>query len=412
MQTAKMRRDSSVGSRWTVEAVLLWLVACCVLGLCCFLLSQGPGLGQQDIRAFYAAGHMLRHCPSLLFDLRAQQQWQQAVVGGTPGLPFYHPAYETLLYAPLSLLRFKTAYAVYAAVNMLLLWLCYLVSPAGNSAFSRAPGRPILFFFSFPLLFSVFVGQNSLLLLLALCLSYDALLKGRDRRAGVLLGLVTFKLATIIPLAFLLTIRRGRRFLAGFVLTFAVAIALSVWITGVSGTRDFLHLLAGATLASDNSLESQRQAAVSLHSMPNLAGLLYLCGSGHLTAHAAFALYAAATLLVLGAGAYLQRRAAHESTAFSAAVLCAVIVSPHLYIYDFAALVLPFLLLSGRWLKYVALLWFVEPLALFATLNLSWFGPAVIIPLLLLAICIAEFRSEQAEPATLPSATPAYSCPD
>jgi hypothetical protein len=389
--------NDGVGSRWTAEAVLIWLAVCCLLGVCFFLVSQGPGLAAQDIRAFYAAGHMLRHCPSLLFNLSAQRQWQHDVVGGARALPFFHPAYETLLYAPLSLLPFKAAYAAYLVLNLVLLWVCYLVSPAGNSAFSQATRRPVLFFLSFPLLLTIFVGQNSLLLLLALCLVYNELSKGRNHRAGVLLGLVTFKLATIVPLAFLLSIRRGRRFLAGFALTFAATIGLSVWITGLSGTRDFLHLLAGATLASDHSVQSQRQAAVWLHAMPNLAGLLYLCGSGHFTAHTAFALNAAVTLLVLGGGAYLQRRATRESMAFSAAVLCAVLASPHLYIYDYSALVLPLLLLSHRWLKYVAVLWFLEPPVLYAAGLLTWFAPAVAIPLLLLAICVAEFRTQPAE---------------
>lgn len=399
--------NDSTGSRRTTEAVLLWLAVCFSLAAWSFLLSHGPALLVQDFRAFYTAGHMLRHCPSLLFNLDAQQKWQHDVIGGAGLLPFFHPAYETLLYAPLSLLPFKAAYAVYAVWNMVLLWLCYLASPVGNSGFSQLRRRPLLFFLSFPLLLTIFVGQNSLLLLLALCLVYNALSKDQDGRAGVLLGLITFKLATIVPLAFLLCIRRGRRFLAGFALTFAAVMALSVWITGVSATREFLHLLAGATLASDHSVQSQRHAAVWLHAMPNLEGLLYLCGSGHLAPHAAFALNATLTLLILAAGAYLVRRATRESTAFSAAILCAVLVSPHLYIYDFAALVLPLLLLQHRWLKYVAALWFTLPPLLYAIGFLTWFAPAVAIPLLLLALCMAQFRREQSQSTPAASTAPA-----
>jgi hypothetical protein len=366
------------------------LLVCTLLAATTYLLLQGKGLLTQDFRAFYAAGQMLRHSPSLLYDLNAQQQWQQAATGEAPILPFFHPAYEALLYAPLSLLNYRTAYLVYACWNMLLLWLCYLVSPMGAPTFSYTR-RPLLLFLSFPLLLCIFVGQNSLLLLLTLCIAEKSLSEARDFRGGLLLGLATFKLAIIIPLAFLLTIRKGYRFLAGFLLAAVPALALSVWLTGISGTRDFLHLLGNATLASHHSVESQRQAAVWLHAMPNLSGLLYLCGTGHLAAHSAFAVNMLAAALVLGAGAYLQRHATDESTAFSAAVVCAVLVSPHLYIYDFSALILPLLLLSSRWVKLAAAIWFVLPPILYAYGYLTWFSPAVVIPVLLLAICIAEF---------------------
>jgi hypothetical protein len=276
---------------------------------------------------------------------------------------------------------------------MVLLWLCYLVSPPGKSIFAGSR-RPALLFLSFPLLLCIFVGQNSLVMLLVLSLAYRAIRAEKDLRAGVLLGLITFKLATVVPLALLLTVRRGRRFLAGFAVTAVALIALSISLTGVSGTRDLVRLLAGATLAGDDSVDSQRHAAVWLHAMPNLAGLLYLCGSGHLPAHVAFALNGGLTLAVLGAAAYIQRRAASEALAFSTAVVCAVLVSPHLYVYDFAALVLPMLLLRSRWLSYVGVVWFALPPILYGIGFLTWLAPAVAIPLLLLAICVAEFRAE------------------
>jgi hypothetical protein len=351
---------------------------------------------------------MLRHSRPLLYDLDTQFQWQHAVSGGSVLLPFYHVAYEALLYIPFTSFSYRTAYLVYAGWNMLLLWLCYLVSPPGSSIFAGAK-RPALFFLSFPLLLCVFVGQNALLILLAISLTYKAIADGRDHRAGFLLGLVTFKLAVIVPLAFLLTVRRGRRFLVGFLLSSVSLVALSVWIAGISGTRECLRMLGTATLASDHTVETQRRIAVWLHAMPNLTGLLYLCGSGHLLPRAAFALNIAVTLLVLALGAYIQRRARSEAVAFSAALLCTLLASPHLHVYDFSSLVLPILLLSHRWLKYAAILWFVVPPLLYAIGFLTWFAPAVVIPIALLAICIAQFRGEAraASPATDRARVPA-----
>jgi hypothetical protein len=393
-------------SRWTPDAVFVGVLVCCVLGICCFLLAQGPALSPQDFRIFYTAPQMLLHCPSQLYDLNAQQQWQRRLAGGVQVLPFYHPAYEVLLYLPLTLFSFRTAYLVYAAFNILLLWVCYLVSPPGNSPFAGR-GRYALFFLSFPLLLTIFFGQNSLLMLLVLCFAYTAVTQRKDLRAGLILGLIIFKLATVLPLALLFCIRCGRRFLAGFLLTSSASLGLSVILVGINGTKDFLHFLTGATLAANPGIQSH--VRVTLQDMPDLAGLLYLCGASHLNPHIAIALNIVATLAVFMTGVFIQRRATTDAVAFSAAIVCAVLVSPHIYIYDFTALVLPMLLLTHRWLKHVAVLWFILPAFLYCFGYLNYFAFAVCIPLLLLAICFAQFHREADDITAAPSTTPAYS---
>jgi hypothetical protein len=389
-----------------MDAVFLGVLVSSLLALACYLLSQGPSLGPQDFRAFYTAGQMVRQSPAQLFNVDLQRQWQQTVSGGTLVLPYYHAAFEALLYVPFALLDFKAAYLAYAAWNIFLLWVCYAVSPSGCTAFSQA-GRPLLFFLSFPLLYCIFIGQNSMLLLLALCLTYTAIGKGRDVTAGLLLGLLTFKLAIVVPLAFFLCLRRGWRFLAGFALTSAATLGLPILLTGVAATREFVRLLGKASLATNHSISSQIESAALPQTMPNLSGLLYLCGSRHLSAHAAFALNLAVMLPLVLACVYIQRRAKQESIAFSAAVVITVLISPHLNVYDLSTLVLPLLLLSHRWLRYAAVLWFVVPLVLYAIGGPIWFAPAVMIPLALLAVCIAEFRSESHELACR-TMTPAY----
>jgi hypothetical protein len=406
--------DAPTRTRWTTDAAFLWLLVCAVLGGIMFVLSHGPALLTQDFRCFYAAGQMLRHSRSQLYDLTTQFQWQHAAAGGNMLLPFYHVAYEALLYLPFTPFSYRTAYLLYAACNMLLLWICYVVSPPGNSIFAGSK-RPALFFLSFPLLLCCFVGQNALIILLAITVAYNAILNDDDRRAGFLLGLVTFKLPVILPLVFLLTIRRGRRLLTGFLVSSIPVLALSVWIAGISGTREWLRMLGAATFAADQTGELQRRfpsvivsfagpvpTNIWLRAMPNLTGLLYFCGSGHLPARAAVALNMAVVVLVLALGVYIQRRARSEAVAFSAGLLCTLLVSPHLHIYDFSSLVLPFLLLTHRTLMYAAILWFVFPPLLYAYGFLTWFAPAVVIPLALLAVCIAEFRS--CRPAPNPAA--------
>jgi hypothetical protein len=289
---------------------------------------------------------------------------------------------------------------------MLLLWTCYILSPPGESVFAQRL-RPVLFFLSFPPLLCSFVGQNSLLVLLVLCLTFHAFSRGRNLEAGLLLGLVILKLAIITPLALLLALRKGGRFFAGFLASCACVIGLSVALTGFGPTGQLLHLLAGATLTGDHSLQSQRQTAVWLNGMPNISGLLYLCGTGHLSAHSAFVVQGLADLILLAGCAFIQRSAKRDATALSAAVVCALLVGPHVYAYDLSCLILPMLLLSHRWLRTAAVLWFVVPPVLYCYGFLTWLAPAVVIPLALLAVCIAQFREEGRAVTNAPAVNPA-----
>src|SRR5215469_13682488 len=109
-----------------------------------------------DFRAFYAAGFLLLHHPHQLFDLHTQGVVQDTLIARiNPPLPYYHPAFEALLYAPLALFTYRTAYILYAVVNLLLLPLCYFVAPIPTDPLTRKIPRSLLFFFSFPAFFCV-----------------------------------------------------------------------------------------------------------------------------------------------------------------------------------------------------------------------------------------------------------------
>ena len=392
-----MRTDRTAASKWTafftMDALALWTGVCIMLALAAYLLSHGPAIYLQDFRAFYSAGKIMRSDPALLFDLSTQKATQDATIGGDSLLPFFHPSYEALLYAPLTFLSYRTAYFLYMAWNMLLLGACYLVAPFGKSSFACRFPRPALFFLSFPPLLCIFVGQDSLIFLLALCLIFKKLEAQDDRAAGVLLGLALFKLPLAILIALLLTARRGLRFLIPFLASAIAVTTVCLLLTGTRGFRDFLHLITAALLLSDHSAHAQRAAAVWLNAMPNLSGLLYVCGLRFLSARAAFCVNLGASLLLAGGCLYLVRKVTHNSTAFCVALLGALLLSPHLYIYDYTALLFPMLLLSNRAMPFVVTLWYVELPVLYALRGLTWFSAAVVIPIALLAMCWADQRS-------------------
>ena len=145
-----------------------WFVYLLVMELIGVALAHFGMLGRFDFRSFYAAGYLARTQPAHLYDL-ARQMWAQHTLVSPKGfLPFYHPAYEALIYAPFSLLNYQYAYSSFLAFNMLLLLAAFFVARQAFSApieiWQPQPGS--MFFIFLPLLIAAMQGQDSILLLL------------------------------------------------------------------------------------------------------------------------------------------------------------------------------------------------------------------------------------------------------
>lgn len=366
-------------ARPSLEAVALWGA----LGLVLWLVAYAtlPNLGRNyDFRTFYAAAGLVRQAPTQLYDLRAQDALQNAVVNPHQALPFYHPAYEALLFVPLSRLSYSGAYFVFLGLNLLALGACYVIAPL-DGALER--WRASVVFLFAPVLICMVFGQDSILFLLLLCVVWRLLRSDRDAAAGVMLALALFKLGVVPIIAALLCVRRGRRFAAGFCTT-AVALALvCLWITGVSGGVEYLRLLV-----RDGSAVAQNSAKAFPGLMPTLHGVLYAT-LGHLVTLKAFGFtYCSLWIGLLTVGMMVVRRAREFSVAFCTAIVCGVLLSPHLFGYDFAALLLPLMLLKNRAHVAAAFGCFAAALFLMSPLAVRFTEWAVVLPAVLLVECV------------------------
>ena len=178
--------------------------------------------GHADFRQLYAAGYMVRtgHA-SELYDARAQQQFQNALVGNDErALPFIRPAYQALLFVPFSLLPYRSAYLAFLAVNLLLLAMAFWLIASTMRNLARIwRGLPVFVFLVFyPIALALMQGQDSILLLVLLAAALVALDRGREMMAGMLVALGLFKMQIVIPIALLFLLWRRWRFFAGFAL--------------------------------------------------------------------------------------------------------------------------------------------------------------------------------------------------
>jgi hypothetical protein len=366
---------------------------------CCFLLALMESLGVSalksrtsgpDFRSFYAAGRLVRTAPHNLYNLDAQKQVEDSFVFPAPiVLPYYHPAYEALLFAPFALFSFSTAYAAFMAFNAVLLLAILFAAPddlARPLALENEwPGFMLILFA--PVLVAFWHGQDSLLLLLLCTLMWRAIQRGEDVSAGLLLSLALFRFQFALPIALIVSARRGWRFAGGFLAGSAAIVLLCLGLVGRAGLQQWFGLIADSSLAGTQSGIVEHTLGIYPGSMPNLRGLLYVCGTSRLAPHSAFLLVAMASLIALGASIWRARRCGSHRIAVAVALLCAAVISYHMNFHDLSLVLLPLGLLAPRFPMGFTLLGVLAPDVVFFVLGQRWNFLLALLTLLLLACC-------------------------
>jgi hypothetical protein len=272
-----------------------------------------------------------------LYDYAAETATQSTLVSPNPtALPFMSPPYTALLFVPFSRFDYQTGHFLFLAFNLACFGLAlFLLRPfTATLATKWRPAAALVGLSFLPLGIAMTFGQLSLLLLLLYCACFAALQGRRPILAGVFLALALVKFQIALPIALLFLLWRQWRFFAGF-LTGAFVLALvSLRITGLAATRAYLYSLFVMSRASSTGAGQTKYAMFSAE-MPNIYGFLNTASSG---AHWSFYLVILLSLLVL-LWTVMQR------PSLPLALLAGLLVSYHLYLYDFTLLLLPMLLI-------------------------------------------------------------------
>ena len=295
-----------------------------------FLGSETYAL-QSDLRVFYTPGYMLRTGQAKdIYNFAAVRRNQDEKVSADNGaVPFLHPAYEAVLFMPLSFLPYRAAYVVWAGVNFVVLGFVYfLLRPCLPDLSALGPKwiPPALLLGFMPVAFTILAGQDSLFLLLVLVLAYRRL-GSNELQAGILLGLGMFRFQVLLPIVALFLLWRSLKFVAGWIAGSAAVLSVSVMITGVGAHIQYARLL-------------RQMGSVSfwllLRRMPNLRGLFAACGFG-MVPLALVSLSIFLLAAVMGDRQNAQQR-------LLLAVSVSALVTYYLFLHDVSVLALPLLL--------------------------------------------------------------------
>jgi len=310
--------------------------------------------GRADFRQLYTAGYLVRSGRGhQLYDYDTQLHFQNELVShGDIALPFIRPAYQALLFAPLSLLPYRTAYFAFLAVNLALLWVSFrLLRPRMNRLAHVYPWLPAAMFLGFlPVAAALIQGQDSILLLTLLAAALASVDRDRELTAGTLVGLGLFKFQIVIPIALLFLAWRRGRFFAGFALSSLIAGTASVWLVGLSQAgvygRSLVAMGSGSAARAD-----QLRYPIAMNVMPNLHGLIFGLAGARLSAF----WIAAATVVLSGVIGLLvaARSPKNESGADSLmlAITASAVVSYYLFIHDLSVLLIPVVVTLDRFIE-------------------------------------------------------------
>ncbi|HEX6802434.1 MAG TPA: glycosyltransferase family 87 protein [Terriglobales bacterium] len=380
----------------TYRRVVLVLLATS-LGTNAYLLRKNWSRlreGYADFTIFYSAGTMIRTGDAArLYDEGVQYDAQRAIAPHVStrhsALPYNHPPFEAVLFAPLTKLTYFPAYSVWAAVGLSVLGFAFWALRRSCRSL-QLPHVLVLLVMAlalFPLFMNFFQGQDEALLLALLVFAFVSLRAGEQFWAGVCLGLASFRPQIALALAAVLICARKGRVALGFATSVVMVCALSI---AVVGWRAFLNYPNYVWKLEQH----QGYGSILPATMPNVRGLVSaVLPDGH---PAALAATACASILLLLWGARMFARAEKSNDlelAFSVALLTSALISYHALPYDLSILLIAIFLLHpritppalefSRWQLWLPVAWlFFAPLQMVLWLRLgrfNWFASVLLL---------------------------------
>jgi len=303
----------------------------------------------QDFLPFYIAAQLIReNRAGDLFDMRIADQELQAIIPQPsagqpvrPRLPMVYGPQVGLLFVPLTHFSFPVAARIFAAFSALLYFACIFAiwrTCSGLCPFASLVGLAAL---AFPPFFHfVARGQISALVLACFTAAFLALRARRDGWAGIAFGCLIFKPQFLLAILLILLLAAAWRLLIATVLSASAQLALTWMYFGSAVMRSYLSTLLHVSRWID--MAEPGRAPIQMHSLRAFWSLLVPWP------RPAFALYLLTSIFVIVLAAALWKSALPLAPRFSALTLAAVLVNPHLFVYDLLVLA-PALLLLADW---------------------------------------------------------------
>lgn len=357
------------------------LLAICLWGVCAVdFLTPGPfdraaNIKFQDFLSFYISGKLIAdgraselyneplRCAQLLSIVRPVDVAHEIVLPPTahsPGnvrlpnlydpqvtflsnlrLPNLYGPQVALLFVPLARFSFLTAALIWVTLSLLIYFLC--ICSIWKCCPNLYPSSRLVAIaaLAYPPLFHFFVrGQLSVVVLACFTLAFLALHRDRPWLAGFALGFLIFKPQFLLAIPLILMLAHAWKILSGLALSAGLQLILTRIYFGTSLMRSYFDtLLHPSRWIATAELGL---APIQMHSLRSFWMLIIPSSEIALT------LYLVSSLSVVWIAAAIWKSKSPLALRFSALTLAAVLVNPHLFVYDLLVLA-PALLLIIDW---------------------------------------------------------------
>jgi hypothetical protein len=345
-------RSISVGAwltprRIAAQAIVL---AICLWGVCAVdfaapgLFDRAGNIKFQDFLPLYVSARLIsQNRSSQLYDQPVVQAEAQEIVRQPTRarIPNLYGPQVGLLFVPLVRFSFQTAAWIWVALCTLLYFGCTFLVWKCCPALQSHAALVAVCALAFPPLFHFFVrGQTSVLPLLCFTAAYLAFRARRDWLAGIFLGCLVLKPQFLVAIPFVLLLSRSWRALDGFIVSAFAQLLLARIYFGLDVIRTYLDMLLHASRWIGDAELSL--APIQMHSLRSF--WLWLIP----WPNAALALYALTACITIALAAAIWRSPRPLALRFSALTLAAVLVNPHLFVYDLLALAPVIILLADE----------------------------------------------------------------
>lgn len=335
-------------NRIRAQAIIL---ALCLWSVCALdfatpgLLDRAGNIKFQDFLPSYISAQLVgQGRADELYDQQVMSDSVQAVVGQPTRvrLPNLYGPQVGLLFVPLSRFSFPAAAAIWVVASLIVFAGCVYLTWSCCPTLRPHSRMVAICAIAFPPVFHFFVrGQMSALVLACFTAAFLAFRADRPWLAGIALGFLVFKPQFLVAIPFVLLLSQAWKPVAGLVLAAVTQLVLTRIYFGAEVMQAYfstLRHIAGVIDQVELSL-----APIQMHSLRSFWTLLIPLPE------IAFALYVLTSIVIVAMAAALWKSSASLALRFSGLTLAAVLVNPHLFVYDLLVLA-PVLLLLLEWM--------------------------------------------------------------
>lgn len=326
------------------------VLALCLWGVCAAdyatpgIFDRRGNIKFQDFLQFSISARLIAQGRARdLYNDRVLAQEIRTIVGRDTNiyLQYFYGPQVALLFQPLASSPFLIQAGIWVAISLMVYTVCVYLLWKRCIALRQDAVLVAICAAAYPPLFHFFVrGQLSAAVLLCFTAAYLAFSVQKDFLAGLALGVLAFKPQFLVAIPLILLLARSWLAFSGLMVSSLTQLGFASLYFGRTVMQAYFERLLHS--ASHPGSTELIFSPLQMHSLHSFWEMLIPWQP------AQWVLYLLSSLIVIAVAITVWKSNSPLSLRFSALIFAAVLVNPHLYIYDLMALA-PALLLITDW---------------------------------------------------------------